>query len=623
VTSREYACKNQQWQLSGFYEATLDNFSRGQIQQFIDRWYNYYGVKFQGISPDDALTKAKSLKDTIFKNQSLLDLAKSPLLLTLMARINSVSGGSLPETRERLYAQAVELLLDKRERSKIVRDHNGNVSGPAHAEWMRLDAPKNVRHLLNTLAFEMAQKNESKVIFENDLVSGLTAASNNPDVKPKRLIEYLCERSGIIIPAHEKHYRFSHHIFQEYLAACYLAGENYPDKIVELFQNDLEKWQEILLLTGAKAFQDNNALIWLLINALCDSPPNDNFIHKNQLWSAHIAAQALLETVDLEQHITSSKKLEKVKQLIQWLLIIIKTNELPPLERAMAGNNLAIMGDPRADVINVDEMLFCLVPEGKFWMNTGQNKFDREPKLFLLGKYPVTNAQFKAFIDDGGYENNKYFEKAIKDGKLNKDLPPESQFSLYNYGCPFNLPNHPVVGISWYEAIAFTKWLTERWKKNDFIPGNWYVTLASEEQWVKAARGGEKIPEQPVCESVKTLCRDFKKYHLINNPNPEREYPWGDCDLLGNLKQNGIDATSSVGCFPEGKSPYGCEEMSGNVWEWTRPIETSNQSNEDKKAVIKGAGFNDFANCILGYCEDFCVQKNDLGFRVLAAVIGT
>ena len=122
------------------------------------------------------------LKTAIQRSERLAELATRPLLLTLMASLHAWRGGSLPEKREELYADAVDLLLDWWESPKIVRDAGGQmlVRHASLAEWLKVDREK-MRELLNELAYR-AQATQPDLVGtadvpEGDLVSGLMRLS--------------------------------------------------------------------------------------------------------------------------------------------------------------------------------------------------------------------------------------------------------------------------------------------------------------------------------------------------------------------------------------------------------------------------------------------------------------
>ncbi len=198
-----------------------------------------------------------------------------------------------------------------------------------------------------------------------------------------------------------------------------------------------------------------------------------------------------------------------------------------------------------------------------------------------------------------------------------------------DFGEPFNLPNHPVVGVTWYEALAFTRWLTaqlqtvakakmmsdglagasgpEREYWSGLASGKLAACLPSEPEWEKAARGGLEL-----------------------QGNPKRRYPWGDDpdSERANIADTGIGTTSAVGCFPEGRSPYGCEDMSGNVWEWCmtqwrddyRNYKPDDSVKGSESRVVRGGSWRGdqvVARCSYRVGYNPVDRYNYVGFRVV------
>ena len=193
--------------------------------------------------------------------------------------------------------------------------------------------------------------------------------------------------------------------------------------------------------------------------------------------------------------------------------------------------------------------------------------------------------------------------------------------------------NHPAVYVNWDDALVYCEWLTKRW--TGYLPQGYKVTLPSEAEWEKGARGGEVVPEQAMIESIQGLQDWSGEIELRDNPLVKREYPWGaEVDQnKANYDETGIGSSSAVGCFRAGVSEYGCEEMSGNVWEWTRSIYQNypyliGDGREDLKTrtnvhrVLRGGAFLNFeANlrCAARYRNDPNSWYNYYGFRVMVS----
>ncbi len=166
------------------------------------------------------------------------------------------------------------------------------------------------------------------------------------------------------------------------------------------------------------------------------------------------------------------------------------------------------------------------VPPGDFWMGSAPDDYEAHDNerpqhkvtlpTYEIGKYPVTNAEYHAFVRATNYRPPKHW--------------PEGK-------TPSGMENHPVVHVSLEDAQAFCRWLTK-------TTGRVY-RLPTEAEWEKAARGGSP---------------------------PRRRYPWGDEWRAGccNCKEEGRGATAPVTAYAEtNQSPYGVIDMAGNILEWT------------------------------------------------------
>jgi formylglycine-generating enzyme required for sulfatase activity len=344
--------------------------------------------------------------------------------------------------------------------------------------------------------------------------------------------------SGIIVER-ELRLEFWHLSFQEYLAAYEIGGLTEEALQKLLFDDDRvyrPEWREVMLLLAGVLHKQGKSRINYIIDEIIARGPQEG----NEKTLPELAKEvALLGGIvnDLSPYKFEPSNI-RYKEIVQSVMGIFKkeTFRTIPVEvRIEAADALGRVGDPRFDR---EEDLWVHIPAGSFWMgaqksdprgwNYDENAYDNESPVhevelsaYKIGKYPVTVCQYKRFIEDGGYEDEKYWKAGGGFGTFKEPGNWEDQLQH---------PTRPVVNVSWYEAKAYTSWAGCR--------------LPTEVEWERAVRGpGEEY----------------------------RKYPWGneepDKETM-NYSESGINHPTPVGIFPESCSPEGVIDMAGNVWEW-------------------------------------------------------
>lgn len=243
---------------------------------------------------------------------------------------------------------------------------------------------------------------------------------------------------------------------------------------------------------------------------------------------------------------------------------------------------------------------WCEIPAGKVTLEPIED-FDYIPIEgqtfdvydFYLGKYPITNAQYAKFMAANGYGNNHWWtEKGWQHKEVNRWTEPRFWRDVR-----FNTANQPVVGVSWYECIAFCLWLSD-------VSGE-KIMLPTEQQWQRAAQGDDG-----------------------------RMYPWrGGFDKNNaNTGESQIGKTTVVDAYPSAASPFGVLDMGGNVYEWCLTEfysgsnaldETIAKHPEEKlvQRVLRGCSFEDNFVRASVTNRDFNepdYRLDDFGFRICA-----
>lgn len=279
------------------------------------------------------------------------------------------------------------------------------------------------------------------------------------------------------------------------------------------------------------------------------------------------------------------------------------------------GDRLSVIGDPRSGIgLTADGIpqidWLPVTPGGTITIE--KQRFSVEP--FYIAKYLVTYAQFQAFAGDPKVYNldrwwdwmpDQYRRQAL-------DIPPSQQH------------NYPRSSVSWYQAMAFTRWLNDQYREKGLLPvpllsvaeqtgvmrrlldnkqnmekGVWGIRLPTEWEWQWAAQNGQEV----------------------------QAYPWGawDDQPRANTTEAGINNRSTaVGMYPDGAAACGALDMAGNLWEWClndhEDIKRISRDN-GKNKVLRGGSFNGTQDLAAASFRIFYSLPGDrssyYGFRVV------
>lgn len=245
-----------------------------------------------------------------------------------------------------------------------------------------------------------------------------------------------------------------------------------------------------------------------------------------------------------------------------------------------------LMGTSEADA----EQLGQSCEWAKEWLERGYFKHEQPQHTvdldsYRIGKHPVTNAEYEVFV------------------RARKRPAPEH---WPGGKAPADLATHPVVGVTWYEAVAYCAWLTVRLREVGILGSREVIRLPTEAEWEKAARGTDG-----------------------------RFYPWGrEWDAARcNSRDGARGGTTPVGQYsPAGDSPYGLADMAGNVWEWCAdfyapdyyadsPAKNPKGPAKGNSRVLRGGSWYYAAHDARCSYRDRYVPESrydDIGFRVVA-----
>ena len=639
-------------------------------------------VRIESLSDDkvrDFLLKyspdyGETLWDNL-KNTAQLEVFRSPYFLKML--IEQSVDGEIPSGRAALFTAFVRRLIRReienpdnklfqtcelltaRDIQRLTLAHNGKT--PCELPKRGLLIPK-----LSFLAFQMQKQTHTEetglIKIDYDQALGLLDHSLS-----EQILEAGVAMSVLEQDLGQDQVFYIHQLLQEYFAGQHFAEAPEPELAQQAWQVDqvCPSLEETLkTLPDFDPMPPLPATGWeetvVLASAMLNHP--DEFI--TQLMNANLA---LAGRCAAQPDVRISDALKS--KLQQALLERTQNPQADLRARIAAGFSLGELGDPRYQKIQgPDGVLFLkppliTIPSGTYTIGSDEDIYKDESPThpvtlneFRMAQFPVTNAEWRLFMNAGGYDDERWWQteaaKAWRRGENTSDGPKlqwrenrkvyqehfadirewqqqgnitsheadawktithlnnedfeawlaeiypggQSQDSIFWHDDRLNLAAQPIVGISWYEAQAYCYWLSEQ--------SGLIFRMASEAEWEAAARG---------------FARRLFAYGKGFDPTK------------ANTFESHIPNTTPIGVFPDGKTPEGLQDMTGNVWEWTNSLyqpypydfnDGREDLNGEGRRVVRGGAWGNARNWARTSCRVSCIpddRRNDLGFRVVCS----
>ncbi|NIP46832.1 MAG: SUMF1/EgtB/PvdO family nonheme iron enzyme [Gammaproteobacteria bacterium] len=487
-------------ELSGLQRVEVQPLNDKQIEEFLrnelpEKWQ----ALWQTLRNDD-------------RQHRLLEMARNPYLLTVMIDVFE-EDSELSQNRSDLMRRFTHIMLEWA-KAKSPPD-----------QWLDADLQFEA---LSVMAFEMQARSGFGTKVKTEQVKAVMPHELQPDPKwpaqpisASQVLSLAANAHIVEMPVDRLTVRFYHQLLQEYFAAHHMLKKD-PAALSHLWRGP---WLESEMVPWIRPENNYEPLPpppptgWeeTTILAFGSAPENDRRLIQTLVQiNPVLAGRCLLQNdnaIDSGLH----------QAVVDKLLGAIADPEVSLRVRIAAGNVLGFLGDPR-----LGEMM--IVPAGSFLMGQGSEQHKLSLPDFQIGRYPVTNAEFQRFIDAGGYENKRWWTEAGW-----REVGEEQSEPRFWQDARFDRPNQPALGLSWYECVAYCRWLSAETGQLHRLP--------TEAEWEKAARGVDG-----------------------------RTYPWSNEFEIDRLNSragaNQVCSPTPVGIYPTGVSPFGLFDCVGNVWEW-------------------------------------------------------
>lgn len=555
VGYREAPLNGARWQTY-----TLVDWGREEIARFVARWTLAFEEAVQGpgeVATAAAAREREDLLASIFGNAGIERLASNPLLLTILALIKR-QGVTLPQRRVELYELYLRTLINAWNKARALDQR------PVGPELDYLETAQ----VLAPLGLWLRETNPTAGLVSRAAVEDwLTAyykeewglAAGPARQRGREFLQAVRRYSNLLVERGQEQYGFLHLTFEEMLAAKGIAaraqlGVQGAVEIILRYLDDPAWHETILLAVGALGLVAQQPLAaGAVLCALCEAQTAGAGYGRPVV----LAGEALLDVGEV------GVGRKAAAQVTQRLAQIMQDAAVPIRTRREAGLVLGKLGWQPEDLDAWVE-----IPAGKFLYGA-----DKKPRVidrpYWIAKYPVTNGQVARFIAAGGYDNADYWSAegwawrvGTYDSQAPEGLrdylaqrPPEKRDRPFYWDDEkWNNALFPVVGVSWFEAEAYCAWISIATGKSCRLP--------TEVEWERAARGveGWEYPWGKKFEPQRLNCADAWAGRDLSDLDAWRKWLEERSEFVG---------TTAVCTYPQGGSPAGVWDLSGNVREWT------------------------------------------------------
>ncbi|NJL32835.1 MAG: SUMF1/EgtB/PvdO family nonheme iron enzyme [Chloroflexaceae bacterium] len=467
-----------------FRRQTLDEFSDEQMSQFVTMWYTELAHSGRR-TPPQARDDATALTDAIATRPDLRDLARLPLLATVMTLVHT-NRGTMPDARALLYYECIDILLLRWRQQR----GEGDLLARLNLPDFRSDNLLALMARLGFLAHEQSERStdehaaSSTDLGEQQVIGILAEGFAHYDENRKyelahTVLQALAHGNGLLLQRGPGVYAFPHRTFQEFLAGYHLLRQ--PNYTLQcLHRSERVHWHEaLLLMVGYQVLAGGEYDKPLgLAEKLIERSPDEQ-----------ILAGKILELMGRERVVAynlfgQEGIWRRVYRALRKLSIMNGPIMAPAMVRVRAGllagrltsyDNTEVVQpifDPRLPLALINSRwentidwhkalsyYWCQVPAGEFWYGEEQSDLEHAYLLcsFHIARFPISNADFARFVNTGGYHNEEWWTPGGWEWRLRTDERHPERILQYK---EFANPLQPVTLVTWYEAAAYCIWLT-------------------------------------------------------------------------------------------------------------------------------------------------------------------